>query len=210
MDLKDFEKLPLMGILRARAELEIEALVEALISSGLRTLEITMNSRDAGSLISRAKKAASGKLDLGAGTVLSLDDAVKALSAGAEFMVMPCRVPEVAELCKREGIPFFPGALTPQEVWSAWEPGASMVKVFPSSMFGPKYFKELKGPFNNVKLMAVGGVRSENIGEYFACGASAVAFGGSVFRQELFEAGDYAAIGETVRVYVDEVKKAIQ
>ena len=199
-----------MGILRAKSEVEIEILVEALISSGLKTLEITMNSHDAVNLISRAKEASSGRLSLGAGTVLSVSDMEKALEAGAEFIVMPCQVPEISKYCKDKGIPVFPGAFTPQEVWNAWESGADMVKIFPSSMFGPKYFKELKGPFNNVKLMAVGGVRAENIAEYFASGASAVAFGGSVFKQELIEKGEYAAIGDTVKQYVDAVEEAVQ
>ncbi len=210
MDLKNFEQLPLMGILRAKAEIDAESLAEALVFFGLKTLEITMNSHDAAGLISRVKKAVSGKLSLGAGTVLSVNDMGKALDAGAEFIVMPCQVPEVSKYCKAHGIPVFPGAFTPQEVWNAWESGASMVKVFPSSMFGPKYFKELKGPFNKVKLMAVGGVRSENISEYFRSGASAVAFGGSVFKQELIEKSDYTAIGATVKQYVDAVKAAIQ
>jgi 2-dehydro-3-deoxyphosphogluconate aldolase/(4S)-4-hydroxy-2-oxoglutarate aldolase len=81
-----------------------------------------------------------------------------------------------------------------------------MVKVFPSGFFGPEYFKELKGPFNDMELLACGGVTPDNIGEYFRCGASAAAFGASVFRKEWLAVKDFVKIGNVVKEFVDKVK----
>jgi 2-dehydro-3-deoxyphosphogluconate aldolase/(4S)-4-hydroxy-2-oxoglutarate aldolase len=85
-----------------------------------------------------------------------------------------------------------------------------MVKLFPSGMLGPKYIKELKGPFDKIKIMAVGGVRPENMNEYFSSGADAVAFGSSVFRKEWMEAKDFASIEKLIGEYAGEVKRAMR
>jgi 2-dehydro-3-deoxyphosphogluconate aldolase/(4S)-4-hydroxy-2-oxoglutarate aldolase len=135
---------------------------------------------------------------VGAGTVLDTDDLQRALDAGATFIVMPTLVREVVERCRASGIPVFPGALTPQEIFDAWRAGATMVKVFPAGTFGPGYLKEIKGPFRDIEFLACGGVNAENMGDYFAAGASAVAFGASVFRTEWLTERDYQRIGNEV------------
>ena len=161
-----------------------------------------MNTTDAPELIRRAKKKARGKLVLGAGTVLNMKDLKGALDAGATFIVMPVLVKEVTAYCLKYKIPVFPGALTPQEIYQAWQEGATMVKVFPAKVFGPEYIREIKGPFNDIKLMAVSGVNPQNMREYFACGASAVAFGGSVFSRQRLQNGDYSGITSDIKAYL--------
>lgn len=208
--MKSFKELPLLGIMRGIDEKAIAPLMEGLAEAGLKAVEITMNTRGAAHLIEKAKKASEGAVSVGAGTVLSKKDLDAALKAGAEFIVMPAMVPEVMEACVKEGVPVFPGAFTPQEVLNAWSAGATMVKVFPAGMLGPKYIKELKGPFDKVKLMAVGGVHVDNIGEYFEAGAEAVAFGASVFKKEWLTAGDYTSIKMLVGEYVNAVKAAME
>jgi len=81
-----------------------------------------------------------------------------------------------------------------------------MVKVFPSGSFGPEYFKEIKGPFNDIELLACGQVTPENMRDYFACGANAVAFGASVFRKDWLVKKDYASIGASVKRYIEALK----
>ncbi len=199
MLLEDFRKLPILGILRGGDEGSIAAIVETAIDAGLETLEITMNTPNAPALIRRAAGVAGSRLCLGAGTVLDTDALDAALDAGATFIVMPTLVGEVIAACNERNIPVFPGALTPQEIHDSWRAGAAMVKVFPAKAFGPAYFKEVKGPFNDVELLACGGVDAGNLAEYFANGASAVAFGGGVFRKEWLAGGDYDAIGTAIR-----------
>jgi 2-dehydro-3-deoxyphosphogluconate aldolase/(4S)-4-hydroxy-2-oxoglutarate aldolase len=169
-----------------------------VIGAGLETLEITLNTPDALGMIRRAREIAGERLTIGAGTVLSAAQVDAATDAGASFVVSPVLVEEVMQACKRRGVAAFPGALTPQEIFAAAQAGAAMVKVFPASVFGPAYFRELRGPFDEVELLACGGVRAENCSEYFAAGASAVAFGASVFSVARLAARDYEAIRRDV------------
>ena len=115
----------------------------------------------------------------------------------------------VAAYCKRYGVAVMAGASTPQEIFNAWQAGATMVKVFPAGSFGPGYFKEVKGPFGDIELLACGGVSAENMSAYFAAGASAAAFGGSVFRAEWLARRDFQRIGEEVGKLVDACRAAI-
>ena len=131
MDLSLFNKLPILGILRGITSDSIEPLTETAVSSGLYAIEITMNTPDAPGLISQMAKTADGRLAVGAGTVLTMDDLRSALDAGATFIVMPALIADVMDYCVKNSIPVFPGALTPQEIYNAWNAGATMVKVFP-------------------------------------------------------------------------------
>lgn len=204
MDLEKFKKLPIMGILRGVLSSEIEPLIAAVIEAGLETIEITMNTKDAAELIRRAVTVSKGRMVIGAGTVLNMHSLKFALDAGASFIVMPTLVTEVSQYCLKKRIPFFPGALTPQEIYKAWSEGATMVKVFPAKFFGPEYFKEIKGPFNEIKLLACGGVTPENMKAYFSNGAEAVTFGSSVFRKEWLVKQDYIKIRRLVKRYLEE------
>ncbi|MBF0494862.1 MAG: bifunctional 4-hydroxy-2-oxoglutarate aldolase/2-dehydro-3-deoxy-phosphogluconate aldolase, partial [Candidatus Omnitrophica bacterium] len=193
MNIENFCKLPILGILRGITLAESAPILEACQSAGLKTLEITMNTPNAPEIIKYFSKHAGKDISVGAGTVITEDGLNKAIDAGAEFIVMPAFLGNIMKICKTKNIPVFPGALTPTEVLQAWQSGAAMVKVFPAGVFGPKYFTELKGPLNDVKLMAVGGVNEKNIKDYFKAGADAVAFGASVFKREWLDAGNFDA-----------------
>ncbi|MBI4845740.1 MAG: bifunctional 4-hydroxy-2-oxoglutarate aldolase/2-dehydro-3-deoxy-phosphogluconate aldolase [Candidatus Omnitrophica bacterium] len=206
MDIQRFKKLPIMGIIRGIGASSIEPLTEAIIASGLETIEITMNTPEAVDLIKKAVSVSSGRLMIGAGTVLTMKDLRSALKAGAGFIVMPVLIPEVTAYCLKKRIPVFPGALTPQEIFNAWKAGATMVKVFPSGFLGPKYFKEIKGPFADIELMAVGGVRPDNVQEFFKYGASAVAVGASIFDLELIRQGKFERIKNELILLVNAVR----
>ncbi len=207
MDIEKFKRLPILGILRGVDIESIEPLIEASISAGLKTIEITMNTRGAATLIEKAVATAGKRLTVGAGTVLGVKSLEIAIAAGATFIVTPVLVEDVMKHCVKNKIPVFPGALTPQEIYNAWNAGATMVKVFPSGSFGPKYLKEIKGPFNDIGLLACGGVTPENTKEYFASGASAIAFGESVFKKEWLDSKDFKSIEEAVKMYVTVFNK---
>ena len=202
MDVRRFKKLPVMGILRG-VELDLlEPLIETVISCGLETIEITMNTENAAELIRKAVTLSGKRLMIGAGTVLNTGSLKSALDSGATFIVMPAFVKEVMDACVKGKIPVFPGALTPQEIFNAWSAGATMVKVFPAKFFGPDYFREIKAPFDDIELLACSGVTPENMQAYFLNGASAVAFGASVFKKEWLAKRDFANIGESIRRYL--------
>jgi len=206
MDVSKFKQLPLLGILRGIGSEDLGPLLETVESAGLKTIEITMNTKDAARLIRKAVTLSKNRLTIGAGTVLDIKDLKIALNAGATFIVMPVLIRDVMEYCVKNRIPVFPGALTPQEIHTAWLAGATMVKVFPSNFFGPLYFKEIKGPFNDVQLLACGGVTSKNLGAYFTYGAGAVSFGASVFKKEWLCQKDFHKIGRSIKGYIQEFK----
>jgi 2-dehydro-3-deoxyphosphogluconate aldolase/(4S)-4-hydroxy-2-oxoglutarate aldolase len=203
---EEFKQLPILGILRGIEPDILEPLMETIGSSGLKTMEITMNTRGAPALIRKAVALSKDRITIGAGTVLDMENLKLALDAGASFIVMPVLIKDVMGYCAKNGIPAFPGALTPQEIYAAWRFGATMIKVFPSNFFGPEYFKEIKGPFDDVELLACGGVTPENMKAYFTNGASAVSFGASVFKKEWLAGKDFQAIGQAIQKYIREFK----
>jgi len=205
MDLDGFKKLPLLGILRGIDNNVIERLGEAVISSGLKYIEITMNTHGAPDLIRQMVRYSAGALTIGAGTVISMEDLYSALDAGATFIVLPVFIPDVVEYCTKNSIPVFPGAFTPQEIYNAWNAGATMVKVFPSGVSGPGYFKEIKGPFKDIELLACGGVREETINKFFENGASAVAFGGSIFKNQWIKDRDFKKIRDAIKILISRI-----
>ncbi|MFH1507497.1 MAG: bifunctional 4-hydroxy-2-oxoglutarate aldolase/2-dehydro-3-deoxy-phosphogluconate aldolase [Candidatus Omnitrophota bacterium] len=209
MDVNKFKQLPILGILRGIEPDILEPLISAIDSAGLKTIEITMNTLGSAELIRKAVGLSKGRFTIGAGTVLDMQSLKSALDAGATFMVMPVLILEVIEYCAKNRIPVFPGALTPQEIYTAWRAGATMVKVFPSSFFGPEYFKEIKGPFNDVELMACGGVTSQNLKTYFTNGASAVSFGASVFKKEWLSQKDFFSVTQSIKKYIQEYTTAL-
>lgn len=202
MDIARFKRLPLMGILRGVGSEELEPLLDCIISAGLETIEITMNTPGAGSLIRKAVMLSGSRLMIGAGTVVDIESLKSALDAGATFVVTPVFVEDVFKYCRKNNIPFFPGALTPTEIYRAWSFGPAMVKVFPSKFFGPAYFKEIKGPFKSVELLACGGVSPQELGTYFSNGADAVAFGASVFKRDWLTNRQFDLMGQSIHSYI--------
>ena len=205
MDVSLFKKIPIMGILRGIEADIIEPIVETLVSSGLKAIEITMDTQGAPDAINLMSKKANGGLIIGAGTVLTLEDLHKAVDNGATFIVSPVFIPEVVEYCVKKNIPAFPGALTPLEIYTAWQAGATMVKVFPAKFFGPAYFKEVKAPLRDIELLACGGVNADNIQDYFSKGASAVAFGASIFKKEWLKERAFSRIEESIKSLIEKI-----
>jgi len=203
MDVTKFKRLPILGILRGGDAEIAEPLVETVVAAGLETIEIAMNTPNAAKMLRSMVRIAEKRLTIGAGTVITQDRLQAALEAGASFIVLPTLVEDVVAVCRQRSVPVFPGAFTPQEIHDAWQAGASMVKVFPAKMLGPEYFKEIHGPFEEIELLACGGITADNLASYLESGASAVAFGGSVFRKEWLAGRNFDRIGAAVTALVD-------
>ncbi|WP_432540691.1 bifunctional 4-hydroxy-2-oxoglutarate aldolase/2-dehydro-3-deoxy-phosphogluconate aldolase [Kineococcus sp. SYSU DK002] len=184
-------------VVRAPVVPDPVALCEALAAGGIRTVELTLTTPGALDLLRKAAGAtgtAEAGVALGLGTVLTADDARAAIDAGARFLVTPGLRPAVAEVARAAGIPFLQGALTPTEVLDAHEGGASAVKVFPASAFGPAYLKDLHGPYPDLRLVPSGGITAGNAADFLAAGAAAVTAGTGVVPPDVVAAGDWAAI----------------
>ncbi len=130
-------------------------------------------------------------MNVGAGTVRSLDDLDAAHDAGASFVVTPGIDEAVIRACTDLGLPVFPGAFTPTEVHRAWQLAPQLVKLFPGGRFGPSYVAELKAPLSDVKLMPTGGVRLENLAVFLSCGADAFGVGSTLFPRDSMSSGDW-------------------
>jgi len=196
---EDLRSARALGILRGCPDAALETVARAVLASGLRFLEVTMNTPGACAQIERFANLLDGKCQVGAGTVLTADEARSATDCGASFLVSPCLSMPVQEFANQYGIPTLPGALTPTEIWNAHQAGAAMVKIFPArSVGGPSYFKELRGPYGGIPLLACGGVSAANASEFVDAGADALAFGGSVFSRERLEKGDAQAIAADI------------
>lgn len=206
-DFAVFKKEPALGIVRGVSKNALTGVMDAAVSAGLKFVEITINTAGAFELMGEVSKKYSESLCVGAGTVLSRQDAETACSAGAKFIVSPTLNEEVAVYCREKPLPYFPGAYTPTEIEKAWNSGAVMVKVFPASRLGPSYFKEIKGPFNHIPLMAVGGVKPDNIEDFFRAGASAIAIGASVFSPDRMENNQFDDIRKDLREILLAVRK---
>jgi 2-dehydro-3-deoxyphosphogluconate aldolase/(4S)-4-hydroxy-2-oxoglutarate aldolase len=189
----------IVGIVRAIEHDELATLADACKSAGLSFIEITMNTPDAAHKIAALNRMAERAFRVGAGTVLAVTEYRQAIDAGAEFIVSPVLVPEVAAVAVSENIPFLPGALSPQEVYDAHAAGAALVKVFPMQFFGPAYIRELRGPFGEIPLLACGGIRPTNVREYLQSGADAVAIGGGTLKREWLAGNNVAALSAALR-----------
>ncbi len=206
MKFDEFLTLPLLPILRGVDSNMLVSINEIMMQTNLKAIEITMNTPQASSLISELIGLSQGRYAVGAGTVLSVSDLKMALEAGASFIVTPVVNIEVISYCRSSSIPVFPGAMTPTEIYEAWKSGATMVKVFPSSILAAKYFEEIRGPFKDIKLLACGGVNSETIKSFFDNGADAIAFGGSIFNLDLLARNSINTIVESINTLIKSYK----
>jgi 2-dehydro-3-deoxyphosphogluconate aldolase/(4S)-4-hydroxy-2-oxoglutarate aldolase len=185
-----FESSPVIGILRNYSKEEIDLVCRAFIEVGLSTLEITLNSEDAFQHIAHFS-AKYSQLNIGAGTVCTEEELSAAVKAGASFIVCPICDVRLIDQAKNLAVPIFPGALTPTEIYQAWLAGATAVKVFPASAFGPSYIKEVLAPLSQIKLLPTGGVNADNIYEYLQAGAIGAGMGSALVGKRPISKNDY-------------------
>jgi 2-dehydro-3-deoxyphosphogluconate aldolase / (4S)-4-hydroxy-2-oxoglutarate aldolase len=169
-------------------------LAEALLEGGLPCAEITFRTVAAAEAVARIRSRFP-EIFLGAGTVLTIEQAETAISAGAEFIVSPGTNLTVVDYCLSKGVTIFPGVCTPTEVEMALSKGVDTLKFFPAEpMGGVKFLQAICAPYKNVRFIPTGGIDTKNIGQYLAL-PQVVACGGSwMVKPELFEAGNFAKV----------------
>lgn len=186
-----FNKAPLVGIIRNVSPEDVKRILPIYREAGLTTVEITMNTPGATDMIRYALENEHYGLNIGAGTVCTKDDLDAALDAGAQFIVTPVLSKKVVKSCVKKGVPVFPGAYTPTEIFQAWSWGASMVKIYPATALGPGYIKDVKAPMNQLKLLPTGGVSLENMEAFLKAGANGLGIGGQLFDKKLIQDKDW-------------------
>lgn len=191
---------PVIAVVRAPRIPDAAALCAALARGGINITEFTYTTRD---VTDHLKRASGAGWKVGVGTVLTAEQAERGTAAGASFLVTPGCRPEVARAARAAGVPVVLGALTPTEVARAVDLGAAAVKIFPARAFGPGYFRDLRGPYPGVPLVASGGVNAGNAAEFLAQGALAVCAGTDVVPPEAVAAGDWAEITRRARAFTE-------
>lgn len=195
-----------------RAESADQALkaVQAILAGGIPVIEITFTVPGAMEIIRELADSLGEQALLGAGTVLDPETAQGAISAGAEFIVAPNTNLQVIETTKQNGKVSIPGAFSPTEVAAAWQAGADLVKIFPASVLGPVYLKDLHGPMPDVPLMPTGGIDLDNVADYLKAGAATVGVGSSLVDKKAMKTGDYGVITEKAIQFVEIIRKTRQ
>lgn len=201
-----FSKVPIVGIVRNLSLEQIQKILPIYVESGLTTIEITMNTPSAAEIIKYCVGHYSDQLNIGAGTVCNLKDLKEALSAGSQFIVTPIIDKKVIRKCVKEGVPIFPGAYTPTEIYKAWKWGASIVKVYPATSLEPKFIKDVKAPLNQIKLLPTGGIDLGNLSDFMQVGSEGLGIGGQLFDRQLIEKEDWAGLKLHFESYVNTLK----
>ena len=205
--MKRIEELGVLLVVRADDTESAIRGMKAVVEGGIQAVEITFSVPGAPDVIRQVEKEFGEQLFLGAGTVLTTEQANEAVEAGARYLVAPNTDERVINEAKKLNVPIFPGAFTPTEVVRAWDLGADAVKIFPASAGGgPSYLKALKGPLPHVPMIPTGGVSDKTVADFFKAGAFAVGAGGALFDNKLIAAGEFDTLTRTASEFMAALK----
>ena len=187
-------------------------LAEAYLAGGIRAMEVTFVQTDPRlwqktvTAIRAIRERFAEEMHVGAGTVLTREQLEMTRDAGGEFMVAPNVNADLIRACGDMGLASFPGALTPSEAVSAWDCGASMVKVFPAGNLGAGYVKALKAPLAHIPMLAVGGITADNAADFIHAGCDGVAVSGALTNRDTIAAGRWDKITAVARTFIENVR----
>jgi 2-dehydro-3-deoxyphosphogluconate aldolase/(4S)-4-hydroxy-2-oxoglutarate aldolase len=170
------------AILRTNDREAVRPALEAAIAGGFRIVEVTMTTPDCLEHISALSERHG--VVVGAGTVLSVDNAKEAMAAGARFIVSPVTDPQIITFCRQHDLVSMPGTLTPTEMMTAHRAGADLVKLFPGPSNGPDFLRAIRGPLPFLRIFPTSGVTEENVDEWLKAGAFGLGFVGCLFDAE--------------------------
>src|SRR3954466_11270282 len=197
----------IVAVIRSPDSQQLVEVARALADGGVTVVEITMSVPNALDVLRQVRQALGDRLLLGAGTVLDPETARAVLLAGAEYIVAPTVNLDVIRLCRRYDKLVMPGAFTPTEILSAWEAGADVVKVFPAEVVGPAFFKALRGPLPQVRVMPTGGVDLNTAASFLKAGACCLGVGSQLIEPKAVAEGNFARIRDLARQYAAIVRE---
>ena len=208
---KEFLESKIIVICRGVAEEEIVKVATALYDGGIRFMEVPFNQADPSSFsataakIKAVKEALGGKMHVGAGTVVTMEQFEIAKQAGAEIIVSPTLEEDVIAATKAAGLISMPGCATPSEMTKAYKLGADLIKLFPASQVNLKVIKEIRVPLNHLPLVCFGGVSAENIQEVLATGVVGVGVASSVLDKQALADKDYEKITALAKALTEKL-----
>ncbi|HPU01914.1 MAG: bifunctional 4-hydroxy-2-oxoglutarate aldolase/2-dehydro-3-deoxy-phosphogluconate aldolase [Firmicutes bacterium] len=202
------KSLGLLAVIRGPSEQKTLKAVEALVKGGVKGIEITYSTPNAGAVVKALDREYGDEILLGMGTLTEPGQVKEAAENGAKFIVSPILEPALVEAFLESGLLSMVGCFTPSEVFKAYEMGADIIKIFPGRLAGPAYIKDLRGPFPHIPFIPTGGVSKENVGEWFKAGVIAVGAGSNLCPKELMLNEKYEQITAIAREFVEAVNKA--
>lgn len=197
-----------VAVIRMSDPERLVRVVEAICEGGVTAIEITMSVPRAFQMIEEVARRLGDLALVGAGSVLDAETARLVIEAGARYVVSPVFKPEIIQTAHRYDVPALPGAFTPTEILSAHEAGADIVKVFPADVVGMGFFKAIKAPMPQLKLMPTGGVTLTNAGEWLRAGACAVGVGSALLDRAAIAEGRWEKLTENARTLMESIRQA--
>jgi len=207
-DLRRVLDCGIVAVVRSPESGQLVEVCRALADGGVTVVEITMTVPGALDVVREVRQSLGDRVLLGAGTILDPETARAALLAGAEYLVAPTVNLDVIRLCQRYDKLVMPGAFTPTEILTAWETGADIIKVFPAEVVGPAFFKALRGPLPQVRLMPTGGVDLTTAADFLKAGACCLGIGSQLVEPAAVAKKNFDRIRDLARQYVAIVKQA--
>jgi len=195
-----------VAVIRTTTSAKLLQVAEAIQAGGVHCIEIAMTTPNALKVIEDVAGEL-GDVLIGAGTVLDRETARAAIFAGAQYIVSPTLNLGVIEMAKRYSKIVVPGAFSPTEILHAWEAGADIVKVFPATRLGPQYFKDVKAPLLQIRLMPTGGVDADNAADFIRAGADVVCVGSALIDKKAIAEGRFDVLTENARRLIAAVKE---
>ena len=184
------------------------AYAQAMYDGGARVIEVTMTTPGVLEAIEAISSHFGDELLVAAGTVLDPTSAREVILHGGSIIVNPCVIDDVIDVANRYNVPVFSGAFTATEVFTAMRKGATMVKIFPGALGGPKYMTNLKMVFPDVNLIPSGGITPENAGEFIRCGACAVSGARTFMDFDKIEKEGLVSITRQVEKFIGIIREA--
>ena len=197
-----------IAVIRMADSAKLVRVVEAILKGGVECVEITMTVPGAIDVIANVCREISDRALIGSGTVLDADTALRTMEAGARFVVGPIFNPEVVEVTHQHDRVVIPGAFSPAEIVNAWNAGADVVKVFPATVLGPTYIKDLRGPLPRIRLCPTGGVTVDNAGDWIRAGAACVGIGSDLLDRQAITGNRFEVLTERARRMVASIQSA--
>ena len=205
--IEKIRKVGLVPVIKIDDAAKAVPLAKALAKGGIPVAEVTFRTACAAEAIRNISKECP-EVILGAGTVISVEQAKAAVEAGAKYIISPDTNVDVIKKTRELGLVSMPGALTPTEVLQAHRAGADFVKLFPVGNLGASYIKALCAPISHVKMLGVGGVNEDNVAEFLKAGVYGVGVGGNLANKKWIEAGEFDKITATAKKLVENIKNA--
>ncbi len=195
-----------IAVIRSTTSDDLSPFIDVIVESGINSIEITLTTPNALSIIKQLRRNYKSSILLGAGTVTDLDSAKKSLDAGAEFIVSPIYNIEVINYLKKNRFPIISGAFSPTEIYNSYHAGVDMVKIFPANLLGLENFKSIQAIMPNLLLMPTGGLTSKNARNWLDAGADVLGIGSSLINDQIVSNKDF----DTLKLNSQKILESIR